>query len=159
MMRALLAAALVPLALGDYSYDYTDAPTMSPTASMAPTRTETYAPTRMTEAPSYAPTSDTYAPTMAPTATRAPTTSSAPTVKPTLSPVKQIAFFSVSTDSAAAATLYNTAAVGEPVEFPNDPLLHNGPDASISRRGHQPRPLIAAISARSSRTQKSPLTQ
>ena len=30
---------------------------------MAPTRTETYAPTRMTEAPSYAPTTDTYAPT------------------------------------------------------------------------------------------------
>ena len=37
-------------------------------------------------------------------------------------------------------------------------LLHNGPDASISRRWPQPRPLIAAISARSSRTQKSPLT-
>ena len=38
-------------------------------------------------------------------------------------------------------------------------LLSNGPDASISRRWPQPRPLIAAISARSSRTQKSPLTQ
>ena len=40
-------------------------------------------------------------------------------------------------------------------------LLHNRPDASISRRWPQPRPLIAAISARSSRTQnlKSPLTQ
>ena len=70
MMRALLAAALVPLALGDYSYSFTDAPTAapttltaSPTSSMAPTRTETYAPTRMTEAPSYAPTTDTYAPT------------------------------------------------------------------------------------------------
>ena len=39
----------------------------------APTRTETYAPTRMTEAPSYAPTPDTYAPTQSPTATEAPT--------------------------------------------------------------------------------------
>ena len=38
-------------------------------------------------------------------------------------------------------------------------LLNNGPDASISRRWPQPRPLIAAISARSSRTQKSSLTQ
>ena len=70
MMHTLLAAALVPLALGDYSYSFTDAPTAapttltaSPTSSMAPTRTETYAPTRMTEAPSYAPTTDTYAPT------------------------------------------------------------------------------------------------
>ena len=74
--RSLLAAAaLVPLALGDtsYSYDSPDAPTAAPTSSMAPTRTETYAPTRMTEAPSYAPTTDTYAPTMAPTATEAPT--------------------------------------------------------------------------------------
>ena len=50
MMRTLLAAALVPLALGDYSYSFTDAPTAapttltaSPTSSMAPTRTETYA--------------------------------------------------------------------------------------------------------------------
>ena len=34
--------------------------TQHPTATMAPTRTETYAPTRMTEAPSYAPTTDTY---------------------------------------------------------------------------------------------------
>ena len=49
MMRTLLAA-LVPLALGDYSYSFTDAPTAapttltaSPTSSMAPTRTETYA--------------------------------------------------------------------------------------------------------------------
>ena len=30
-------------------------------------RTETYAPTRLTDAPSYAPTSDTYAPTTVPT--------------------------------------------------------------------------------------------
>ena len=43
------------------------------TVTEAPTRTETYAPTRMTEAPSYAPTTDTYAPTMAPTTTEAPT--------------------------------------------------------------------------------------
>ena len=71
MYRSLVLAALVvPLALGDddpvlteYSYDYTDAPTMAPTtqtmiptATNAPTRSETYAPTRMTEAPSYAPT-------------------------------------------------------------------------------------------------------
>ena len=49
MMHTLLAAALVPLALGDYSYSFTDAPTAapttltaSPTSSMAPTRTETY---------------------------------------------------------------------------------------------------------------------
>ena len=53
MMHTLLAAALVPLALGDYSYSFTDAPTAAPTtltapptSSMAPTRTETYAPTR-----------------------------------------------------------------------------------------------------------------
>jgi hypothetical protein len=89
--RSLLAAAaLVPLALGDtsYSYDYTDAPTAAPTSSMAPTRTETYAPTRMTEAPSYAPTTDTYAPTMAPTATEAPTPNAtmAPTPNATLAP-------------------------------------------------------------------------
>ena len=91
MMRTtLLAMALVPLALGDYSYSFTDAPTAapttltaSPTASMAPTRTETYAPTRMTEAPSYAPTTDTYAPTMAPTATGVPTFTDAPTGAPT----------------------------------------------------------------------------
>mmetsp|Transcript_18665 Transcript_18665/g.49467 ORF Transcript_18665/g.49467 Transcript_18665/m.49467 type:complete len:132 (+) Transcript_18665:600-995(+) len=91
MYRSLVLAALVPLALGDdstppgtpqteYSYDYTDAPTtapttqtMTPTASNAPTRAETYAPTRMTEAPSYAPTTDTYAPSVAPTGTAAPT--------------------------------------------------------------------------------------
>ena len=30
MMRTLLAAALVPLALGDYSYSFTDAPTAAP---------------------------------------------------------------------------------------------------------------------------------
>ena len=40
-----------------------------------------------------------------------------------------------------------------------DALLGTRPDASISRRWPQPRPLIAAISARSSRTPKSPLTQ
>jgi hypothetical protein len=85
MLHTVLLAALVPLAFGEYSYtyEYTDAPsaaptaeTMSPTTSGAPTRSETYAPTRMTEAPSYAPTTDTYAPTMAPTATAEP---SAPT--------------------------------------------------------------------------------
>ena len=92
--RSILAAAIVPLALGDnsYSYDYTDAPTAGPTSSMAPTRTETYAPTRMTEAPSYAPTTDTYAPTMAPTATGVPTinatTSEAPTTAPTAEPTQ-----------------------------------------------------------------------
>ena len=61
MYRALITSAVVPLALGDYaySYDYTN----TPTATFAPTRTETYAPTRMTDAPSYAPTTDTYAPT------------------------------------------------------------------------------------------------
>ena len=71
MYRFLLVAAVVPLTRGDYSYDYTDAPTaaptaetMSPTASMAPTRADTYAPTRMTEAPSYAPTTNTYSPTL-----------------------------------------------------------------------------------------------
>ena len=31
MMHTLLAAALVPLALGDYSYSFTDAPTAAPT--------------------------------------------------------------------------------------------------------------------------------
>merc|ERR1719443_1469890 len=84
--RSLIAAAaLMPLALGDnsYSYDYTDSPTAAPTSSMAPTRTETYAPTRMTESPSYAPTTDTYAPTMAPTATGVPTQTDAPTGAPT----------------------------------------------------------------------------
>ena len=61
MYRALTTAAIVPLALGDYaySYDYTN----TPTATFAPTRAETYAPTRMTVAPSYAPTTDSYAPT------------------------------------------------------------------------------------------------
>ena len=64
MFRTALLAAVVPLALGSeysYTYDYTDAPTAAPTSSMAPTRTDTYAPTRMTEAPSYAPTTETYA--------------------------------------------------------------------------------------------------
>ena len=59
MFRTVLLAAVVPLALGSeysYTYDYTDAPTVAPTTdTKAPTRTETYAPTRMTEAPSYAP--------------------------------------------------------------------------------------------------------
>ena len=55
----------------------------APTTTNAPTRTETYAPTRMTEAPSYAPTTDTYAPTMAPTATGVPTFTDAPTGAPT----------------------------------------------------------------------------
>ena len=55
---ALARAQTVPTA---YSYSYTtEAPSMTPTASLAPTRTETYAPSRMTEAPSYAPTTDTY---------------------------------------------------------------------------------------------------
>jgi hypothetical protein len=48
MYRSLVLAALVvPLALGDpteYSYDYTDAPTASPTFTDAPTTTA--APTR-----------------------------------------------------------------------------------------------------------------
>ena len=84
MIARLALAALVPLALGDYSYSYeTEAPSAAPTSSMAPTRTETYAPTRMTEAPSYAPTTDTYAPTMAPTATGVPTFTDAPTGAPT----------------------------------------------------------------------------
>ena len=34
-----------------------------PLVTMAPTRTDTYAPTRVAEAPSYAPTTETYAPT------------------------------------------------------------------------------------------------
>ena len=72
MFRTALLAAVVPLALGSeysYTYDYTDAPSAAPTTETgAPTRTDTYAPTRMTEAPSYAPTTETYAPTMAPTA-------------------------------------------------------------------------------------------
>ena len=70
MFRTVLLAAVVPLALGSeysYTYDYTDAPSAAPTTeTMAPTRSDTYAPTRMTEAPSYAPTTETYAPTMAP---------------------------------------------------------------------------------------------
>ena len=33
---------------------------MNPTVTAAPTRAETYAPTRVTEAPSYAPTTETY---------------------------------------------------------------------------------------------------
>jgi len=67
---AVLALTVVPLARGDYSYSYeapTMAPTtstMSPTVTVAPTRSETYSPTRITEAPSYAPTTDTYAPTL-----------------------------------------------------------------------------------------------
>ena len=82
MFRTVLLAALAaPLAFGEYSYtyDYTDAPTAAPTSltappttTGAPTRTETYAPTRLTETPSYAPTTDTYAPTAAPTATPVP---------------------------------------------------------------------------------------
>ena len=64
---ALADAQIVPTA---YSYSYTtEAPTMAPTASLAPTRTETYAPSRVTEAPSYAPTTVTYGPTAAPTIT------------------------------------------------------------------------------------------
>ena len=71
-MRAalILALALSARALPassprlTYSYSYTtEAPTNVPTATMAPTRTETYAPSRVTEAPSYAPTTETYAPT------------------------------------------------------------------------------------------------
>ena len=65
MFRTVLLAAVVPLALGSeysYTYDYTDAPSAAPTTeTMAPTRTDTYAPTRMTEAPSYAPTTETNA--------------------------------------------------------------------------------------------------
>ena len=78
--QLLLAAALVPVALGEYSYSYaarpTGAPTskmQTPTASAAPTRTETYAPTRMTDAPSYAPTTESYIPTRSPTVTDVPT--------------------------------------------------------------------------------------
>ena len=61
----ILAAAGALVDAQTYSYSYrTEAPTLTPTASLAPTRTETYAPSRMTEAPSYAPTTDTYAPTL-----------------------------------------------------------------------------------------------
>ena len=52
-------AASLPSPQGAFSYNYTtEAPSAAPTSSMAPTRTETYAPTRMTEAPSYAPTTE-----------------------------------------------------------------------------------------------------
>ena len=57
----ILAGALVDAQTYSYSYR-TEAPTLTPTASLAPTRTETYAPSRVTEAPSYAPTTETYAP-------------------------------------------------------------------------------------------------
>ena len=61
----ILAAGAALTDAQTYSYSYrTEAPTLTPTASLAPTRTETYAPTRMTDAPSYAPTTDTYAPTL-----------------------------------------------------------------------------------------------
>ena len=62
--RRCPAAALVPLALGDDAPTMTPtATTITPTASAAPTRTDTYAPTRLTDAPSYAPATETYAPT------------------------------------------------------------------------------------------------
>ena len=60
--------------------------TLNPTVTAAPTRAETYAPTRVTEAPSYAPTTDTYAPSGAPTVTAAPTQTDAPTGAPTTEP-------------------------------------------------------------------------
>ena len=64
----VLAAAGALADAQTYSYSYTtEAPTVAPTASLAPTRSETYAPTRFTEAPSYAPTTETYAPTQTPT--------------------------------------------------------------------------------------------
>ena len=51
MFRTVLLAAVVPLALGSeysYTYDYTDAPTAAPTTDTeAPTRTQSYAPTRI----------------------------------------------------------------------------------------------------------------
>ena len=60
----ILAAGAALTDAQTYSYSYrTEAPTLTPTASLAPTRTETYAPSRVTEAPSYAPTTETYAPT------------------------------------------------------------------------------------------------
>ena len=59
----LAAGALVDAQTYSYSYR-TEAPTLTPTASLAPTRTETYAPSRVTEAPSYAPTTETYAPSL-----------------------------------------------------------------------------------------------
>ena len=74
----ILAAGAALTDAQTYSYSYrTEAPTLTPTASLAPTRTETYAPSRVTEAPSYAPTTETYAPTLVPTA------SAAPTIQPT----------------------------------------------------------------------------
>ena len=42
MMRALLAAALVPLALGDYSYSFTDAPMVNPYGPGAPYPSDIY---------------------------------------------------------------------------------------------------------------------
>ena len=41
MLLYVLAAAGLPLALGEYSYSYVDAPTAAPTETMAPTRAET----------------------------------------------------------------------------------------------------------------------
>ena len=86
---ALISPSQTTSALGDYSYSYDPAPTMAPTsetrmptATMAPTHTETYAPTRMTEAPSYAPTTDTYAPTSMPSVTGAPSVSPVPMPAP-----------------------------------------------------------------------------
>ena len=87
---ALISPSQTTSARGEYSYSYDPVPTMAPTtetmmptATMAPTRTETYAPTRMTEAPSYAPTTDTYAPTSTPSVTGAPTSvSPVPTPAP-----------------------------------------------------------------------------
>ena len=61
---ALVDAQTIPTPTA-YSYSYTtEAPTMAPTVTTAPTRTATYAPSRVTEAPSYAPTTETYAPTL-----------------------------------------------------------------------------------------------
>ena len=50
MFRTVLLALVAPLAFGEYSYtyDYTDAPTAAPTTDTeAPTRTQSYAPTRI----------------------------------------------------------------------------------------------------------------
>ena len=70
----ILAAAGALADAQTYSYSYTtEGPTVAPTASLAPTRSETYAPTRFTEAPSYAPTTETYAPSSFPTITAIPT--------------------------------------------------------------------------------------
>ena len=81
----ILAAGAALTDAQTYSYSYTteEAPTTAPTATMVPTRTATYAPSRVTEAPSYAPTTDTYAPSGAPTVTAAPSHSEAPTGVPT----------------------------------------------------------------------------